>query len=167
MRKFHENAKCENIFVKCKNMKISRKCENFVKTMSFIAATINCSKELVEFSALIAQYLKFYYVIYLFLYFNKCLKKRIWFHNIFFKFMSVRSQYIRWTVIFALLFRENFAFLSQNSRIILIAKRYIPRERFLDFRIFYLRKFTFFVKQIEAKFLKNFAKRIFLFRWKL
>ena len=31
------------------------KCENFVKTMSFIAATINCSKEL-------AQYLKFYYV---------------------------------------------------------------------------------------------------------
>ena len=39
------------------------KCENFVKTMSVIAATINCSKELVEFSALIPQYLKFYYVI--------------------------------------------------------------------------------------------------------
>jgi len=29
----------------------------------FIAETINGSKELVEFSALIAQYLKFYYVI--------------------------------------------------------------------------------------------------------
>ena len=39
------------------------KCENFVKTMSVIAATINCSKELVKFSALIPQYLKFYYVI--------------------------------------------------------------------------------------------------------
>ena len=37
MRKFRENAKCEN----------------FVKTMSVIAATINCSKELVKFSALI------------------------------------------------------------------------------------------------------------------
>ena len=39
----------------------SRKCKNFLKTMSFIAAKINCSKELVEFSALIpliAQYLK-------------------------------------------------------------------------------------------------------------
>ena len=47
MRKFRENAKCEN----------------FVKTMNFIAATINSSKELVEFSALIAQYFKFYYVI--------------------------------------------------------------------------------------------------------
>ena len=34
-------------------------CENFVKTMSFIAATINGSKELVEFSALIAEYFKF------------------------------------------------------------------------------------------------------------
>jgi len=32
--------------------------EHFVKTMSFIAAKINCSKELVEFSALISQYLK-------------------------------------------------------------------------------------------------------------
>ena len=31
--------------------------------MSVIAATINCSKELVEFSALIPEYLKFYYVI--------------------------------------------------------------------------------------------------------
>ena len=39
--------------------KISRKYKNFVKTMSFIAATINCSKELVEFSAWIAQYFKF------------------------------------------------------------------------------------------------------------
>ena len=38
-------------------------CENFVKTMSFIAATVNCSEELVEFSALIAEYFKFYYVI--------------------------------------------------------------------------------------------------------
>ena len=47
MRKFLENTKCEN----------------FVKTMSVIAATINCLKELVEFSALIPQYLKFYYVI--------------------------------------------------------------------------------------------------------
>ena len=37
--------------------------ENFVKTMSVKAATINCSKELVELSALIPQYLKFYYVI--------------------------------------------------------------------------------------------------------
>ena len=46
MQKFHENAKCENIFTKC---------ENFVKTMSFIAVTINCSEELVEFSALIVQ----------------------------------------------------------------------------------------------------------------
>ena len=40
-----------------------RKCENFVKSMSFIDSTINYSKELVEFSAMIAQYLKFYYVI--------------------------------------------------------------------------------------------------------
>ena len=32
-----------------------RKCENFGKTMSFIAATNNCSKELVEFSGLMAQ----------------------------------------------------------------------------------------------------------------
>ena len=31
--------------------------------MSVKAATINCSKELVEFSALIPQFLKFYYVI--------------------------------------------------------------------------------------------------------
>ena len=38
-------------------------CENFVKTMSFMATTINCLKEEVEFSALIAQYLKYYYVI--------------------------------------------------------------------------------------------------------
>ena len=38
------------------------KCENFVKTISVIAATIICSKDLVQFSALIAQYLKFYYV---------------------------------------------------------------------------------------------------------
>ena len=37
--------------------------ENFVKTMSITAAIINCSKELVEFSALIPQYLKFYYFI--------------------------------------------------------------------------------------------------------
>ena len=37
------------------------KCENFVKTIIFIAATISCLKELVEFSALIAQYLKFFY----------------------------------------------------------------------------------------------------------
>ena len=58
------------------------KCENFVKTMSVIAATINCSKELVEFSALIPQYLKFYHVILIIslpLYFNKCLMKRILF----------------------------------------------------------------------------------------
>ena len=39
------------------------KRENLVKTMSVKAATINCSKELVEFSALIPQYLKCYYVI--------------------------------------------------------------------------------------------------------
>ena len=44
----------ENIFAKC---------VNFVKTMSFIAATINSPKELMEFSALIAQYFKFYYVL--------------------------------------------------------------------------------------------------------
>ena len=47
MGKFSEHAKGANIFAKC---------EHFVKTMSFIAATINCSKELEEFSALIAQY---------------------------------------------------------------------------------------------------------------
>ena len=57
MRKFLRNSK---ILRTCKN--IFAKCENFVKTMSFIAATVNCSKEL-EFSALKAQYLKFYYVI--------------------------------------------------------------------------------------------------------
>ena len=34
-----------------------------MKTMSVIDASINCPKELVEFSALIPQYLKFYYVI--------------------------------------------------------------------------------------------------------
>ena len=39
------------------------KCENFVKIMSFVVATINCSEELVEFYAVIAQYLKVYYVI--------------------------------------------------------------------------------------------------------
>ena len=44
MRKFREN-----IFVKF---------ENFVKVMSVLAAKINCSKKLVEFSALIAQYSK-------------------------------------------------------------------------------------------------------------
>ena len=50
--KFRENMKRENF---CKNAK----CENFVKTMSFIiAAKINCSKKLVEFSANTAQYLK-------------------------------------------------------------------------------------------------------------
>ena len=49
-------------FAKIQNAKISRKYENFVKTMSVIAATINYSKELVEFSALIPQYLKFYFV---------------------------------------------------------------------------------------------------------
>ena len=38
-----------------RNAKISRKCENFVKTMSFIAATISCLKEIVEFTALIAR----------------------------------------------------------------------------------------------------------------
>ena len=41
-RKFHENAKCKN----------------FVKTTSVIAAQL-----IVEFSALIPLYLKFYYVI--------------------------------------------------------------------------------------------------------
>ena len=52
--------------MKRKRSKISRKkirenakCENYVKTMSVIAVTINCSKELVEFSALIPQYLQF------------------------------------------------------------------------------------------------------------
>ena len=39
-----------------KNIKIFSR--NFVKTMSFIAAQMNCSEELKEFSALIAQYLK-------------------------------------------------------------------------------------------------------------
>ena len=53
----------ENKLSKISRKAISRKCENFVKTMSVIAATINCSKELLEFSALIPQYLKFYYVI--------------------------------------------------------------------------------------------------------
>ena len=43
MRKFREN--------------IFAKCENFVKTMSVITATIKSSKELVEFFALIPQYL--------------------------------------------------------------------------------------------------------------
>jgi len=47
------------IFSKMQNAKILK----FVKTMSFIAATIICSKELVEIFALIAQYLKFNYVI--------------------------------------------------------------------------------------------------------
>ena len=63
MRKFRENAKCEN----------------FVKTMSVIAATINCPKELVEFSALIPQYLKFYYFILIIniVFLDKCLMKRI------------------------------------------------------------------------------------------
>ena len=42
---------------------ILAKCENVVKAMSFKAAIINCLKELVEFSVLIAQYLKFSYVI--------------------------------------------------------------------------------------------------------
>ena len=54
--------KCEN-FRSHFTKKNYAKCENFVKTMSVIAATINCSKKLVEFSALIPQYLKFYYVI--------------------------------------------------------------------------------------------------------
>ena len=36
--------------------------ENFVKTMNVTAATINCSKKLVE-KNLIPQYLKFYHVI--------------------------------------------------------------------------------------------------------
>ena len=49
-------------FVK-KNFAKMRNAQNFKKTMSVIAATINCPKELVEFSALIPQYLKFYYVI--------------------------------------------------------------------------------------------------------
>ena len=35
------------------------------KKSAKIAATINCSKKLVEFSALIAQYFKFYYVIFI------------------------------------------------------------------------------------------------------
>ena len=50
-----ENANCENIITKC---------ENFVKTMSFTAATINCSKEHVEFSALHdSSIFEVYYVI--------------------------------------------------------------------------------------------------------
>ena len=55
-------------FRKYKLSENEAKYENFVKTMSFIAATISCLKELVEFSALIAQYLKFYYVIYIVLF---------------------------------------------------------------------------------------------------
>ena len=43
------------------NFRKNGECENFVKTMSVLAATINCSKELVEFSTLIPQNLKFYY----------------------------------------------------------------------------------------------------------
>ena len=42
MRNTNISGKCKIVFAKC---------ENFVKTMSFIAATIKCSKELVEFSA--------------------------------------------------------------------------------------------------------------------
>ena len=45
------------------NKYIFAKCENFVNTMSSIVATIICRK---EFSALTAQYLKFYYVVFLF-----------------------------------------------------------------------------------------------------
>ena len=52
--KFREKAKIsENISEKCE--KNFTKRENFVKSMSFIAATIICLGELVEFSALIAQ----------------------------------------------------------------------------------------------------------------
>ena len=71
---------------------ILRKCKNFVKTMSFTAATINCLKEFVEFSALIAQYLKFYCHINNFSsYFNKCLTSLA----IFLSFcLSVHNTYI-------------------------------------------------------------------------
>ena len=56
-RNFAKKAKIrENISEKCE--KNFTKCENFVKIMSYIAATIICLEELVEFSALIAQYLK-------------------------------------------------------------------------------------------------------------
>ena len=58
---FHENKSSENEanFHKMQNFRENAKRENLVKTMSVKAATINCSKELVEFSALIPQYLKF------------------------------------------------------------------------------------------------------------
>ena len=46
-------GRISHFFAKTKqNAKISRKCEYFVKTMSVITATINFSKELVEFSLL-------------------------------------------------------------------------------------------------------------------
>ena len=60
----NENAKIsKKYFREMRRFRENAKCENFVKTMSAIAATINYLKELVEFSALIPQYLKFYYVI--------------------------------------------------------------------------------------------------------
>ena len=41
-----------------------RKFRENIFGKSVIAATINCAKKLMEFSALIAQYLKCYYVIF-------------------------------------------------------------------------------------------------------
>ena len=60
---FAKRKRAKTFLEKMRKFFEDTKCENFMKTLSVIAATINCSKELVEFSALIPQYLKFYYVI--------------------------------------------------------------------------------------------------------
>ena len=104
------SRKCEtrkfwgNIFAKCENFMKMRKCKNFVKTMSVIASTINCSKELVELSALIPQYLKFWW-------------REFDFSRYLFKFLSVRPQYIRSTMkyeIWGYVFLQIFLCFSHN-----------------------------------------------------
>ena len=117
---------------KCK--KNFTKCENFVKIMSFIAATIICLGELVEFSALIAQYLKICHKNN----FSSITWINVWWREFdstsyLFKFLSVRTRNFR--IIF-----------SRNVRIIYIAKYSYN---------FFAKILHFFEKQIKAKFSRN------------
>ena len=68
----NESKKCKNdakyFFANMRNAKISIPyfCKNKISAKkSVVAATINCAKKLVEFSALRAQHLKFYFIIFI------------------------------------------------------------------------------------------------------
>ena len=83
LRTFSQNFFCDK--AKMRNAKnIFEKCKNFDKTMSFIAATVDCLKELFSDSSIFevllchTNNLSSFTYIYILVY--KCLIKRFWFH---------------------------------------------------------------------------------------